>query len=78
MAGARSEAPLPLAQIDRTGLRLAGADARGGKMTDEDEYGYGDAASRYCSGVMNLSLFYVPVIAALYALARGARKLSSR
>ena len=47
-------------------------------MTDEDEYGYGDAASRYCSGVMNLSLFYVPVIAALYALARGARKLSSR
>jgi hypothetical protein len=35
-------------------------------------------ASRYCSGVMNLSLFYVPVIVAVYALARGARKLFGR
>jgi hypothetical protein len=31
-------------------------------------------ASRYCSGVLNLSVVYVPFIAAAYALVRGARK----
>lgn len=35
-------------------------------------------ASRYCSGVMNASILYVPIIAALYALFRGAQKLSGR
>ena len=35
-------------------------------------------ASRYCSGVMNLSVIYVPVVVAVYALARGAAKLSRR
>jgi len=35
-------------------------------------------ASRYCSGVMNASILYVPVVAAGYALFRGAQKLSGR
>jgi hypothetical protein len=32
-------------------------------------------SSRFCSGVANLSLFYVPVIAFFYANYRGFRKL---
>ena len=35
-------------------------------------------SSRYCSGVMNASICYVPIIAALYALVRGAEKLWGR
>jgi len=35
-------------------------------------------ASRTCSGLMNVSLLYVPLVAAGYALVRGARKLSGR
>ena len=35
-------------------------------------------ASRYCSGVANLSLAYVPVIAGGYALVRAFRKLNGR
>lgn len=35
-------------------------------------------SSRYCSGIMNLSLVYVPVIAAVVAVARGLRKFSGR
>ncbi len=35
-------------------------------------------ASRYCMGIANLSLAYVPLIAAGYALVRGARKLTGR
>jgi len=35
-------------------------------------------SSRYCSGVMNASILYVPIIAAAYALLRGAQKLWRR
>ena len=35
-------------------------------------------ASRYCSGVLNLSVLYVPLVAAAYALVRGAGKLFGR
>jgi hypothetical protein len=35
-------------------------------------------ASRYCSGVLNLSVLYVPFVAAAYALVRGALKLFRR
>ncbi len=35
-------------------------------------------SSRYCSGVANLSLFSVPVIALLYANYRGFKKLQRR
>lgn len=34
-------------------------------------------SSRYCSGVMNLTLIYLPTIAAIYACVRGARKLTT-
>ncbi len=34
--------------------------------------------SRYCSGLMNLSFLYVPIIAAGYALAHDVRKVSRR
>ena len=32
-------------------------------------------SSRYCSGVANLSLLYVPVVALVYANVRGVKKL---
>ena len=32
-------------------------------------------SSRYCSGVMNLSLLYVPIVAFIYANVRGIGKL---
>lgn len=35
-------------------------------------------ASRYCSGLGNLSLMYVPLIAAGYGVVRGFRKLRGR
>ncbi len=35
-------------------------------------------SSRYCSGLMNLSLVYVPFIAVGYATVRGVRKLRRR
>src|SRR5262245_6742952 len=35
-------------------------------------------ASNYCSGVMNLSMLYVPIVVAGYALMRGVRKLYGR
>ncbi len=35
-------------------------------------------ASKSCSGVANLSLFYVPIIAAVYANYRGLRKLAGK
>ena len=35
-------------------------------------------ASQYCSGVANLSLLYVPLVALVYANVRGVRKLSGR
>jgi hypothetical protein len=35
-------------------------------------------SSRTCSGVMNLSLIYVPAVSAIYALARGFGKLRGR
>jgi hypothetical protein len=35
-------------------------------------------ASRSCSGVMNLSIFYVPVLAFVYANIRGLKKLQGR
>jgi len=35
-------------------------------------------ASNSCSGVMNVSIFYVPIIVAGYALWRGAMKLGRR
>jgi hypothetical protein len=33
-------------------------------------------ASRYCSGLANLSMVYVPIIAFFYAAFRGVKKLS--
>jgi len=35
-------------------------------------------ASRYCSGLANLSVVYVPLIAAGYGVVRGFRKLRGR
>lgn len=35
-------------------------------------------ASKSCSGVANLSLFYVPIVAAVYANYRGLRKLTGK
>jgi uncharacterized membrane protein len=35
-------------------------------------------ASRYCSGLANLSMVYVPLIAAGYGVVRGFRKLRGR
>lgn len=35
-------------------------------------------ASRYCSGLANLSMIYVPLIAAGYGVVRGFRKLRGR
>jgi hypothetical protein len=35
-------------------------------------------SSRSCSGVMNLSLIYVPIVALIYANVRGVQKLSGR
>jgi MFS-type transporter involved in bile tolerance (Atg22 family) len=35
-------------------------------------------ASNWCSGVMNLSILYVPIVVASYALWRGAMKLGRR
>lgn len=35
-------------------------------------------ASRYCSGVMNFSILYVPIVVAGYALGRGVLKLARR
>jgi hypothetical protein len=35
-------------------------------------------ASRYCSGLANLSLLYVPLIALVYANARGLAKARAR
>jgi hypothetical protein len=35
-------------------------------------------ASRFCSGVMNLSLIYVPIIAFFYAQARFVKRLRGR
>lgn len=35
-------------------------------------------ASKSCSGVANLSLFYVPIVAAVYANYRGLRKLAGK
>lgn len=35
-------------------------------------------SSRYCSGIGNLSLTYVPLIAAVYGVVRGLRKLRGR
>jgi hypothetical protein len=35
-------------------------------------------SSRFCSGLMNLSLMYVPFIALVYANVRGVQKLSGR
>ncbi len=32
-------------------------------------------SSRFCSGIMNLSIFYVPLVAFVYANVRGASKL---
>lgn len=36
------------------------------------------AASKSCSGVANLSFFYVPIVAAVYANYRGLRKLAGK
>jgi len=35
-------------------------------------------SSRFCSGLMNLSLMYVPIVALVYANVRGVQKLSGR
>ena len=35
-------------------------------------------SSRFCSGLMNLSLLYVPIIALVYANVRGIQKLAGR
>ncbi len=35
-------------------------------------------SSRFCSGLMNLSLLYVPIIALVYANVRGAQKLMGK
>jgi hypothetical protein len=35
-------------------------------------------SSRYCVGLLNLSIIYVPVIAMVYGLVRGAMKLRGR
>jgi hypothetical protein len=35
-------------------------------------------SSRYCSGVMNLSLLYVPLVALVYANVRGIKKFARR
>ena len=35
-------------------------------------------SSRFCSGLMNLSLLYVPVVALVYANVRGIQKLSGK
>jgi hypothetical protein len=35
-------------------------------------------SSRFCSGLMNLSLLYVPVVALVYANVRGVQKLSGK
>jgi hypothetical protein len=35
-------------------------------------------ASRFCSGLANLSMMYVPMIALVYANARGLAKLRAR
>jgi len=35
-------------------------------------------SSRFCSGVMNLSLLYVPIVALVYANVRGFQKLAGR
>lgn len=35
-------------------------------------------SSRYCSGIGQASLTYVPLIGAVYAVVRGARKLTGR
>jgi hypothetical protein len=35
-------------------------------------------SSRFCSGVANLSLLYVPIVALVYANVRGIRKLGGR
>jgi hypothetical protein len=35
-------------------------------------------SSRFCSGLMNLSILYVPVIALVYANVRGIQKLSGK